>query len=826
MGLKETFTTLPKFQANLSAVGLDFTALPLALTTTYPIILADNFNDATKDPKWLTSPIPPGAGPAHSFAYSGVVSTVNTAFTNANDRYAESFVRVVPIFVNTVKFRIAQINGFAPPGTLQAEIWGTTGPDGQPNPANVLAISNPIVASTIPVVEVANLGNPPFYALVTFTMQTMPTLPANVKHAIVLRHINPATQPTNSVVEMYRDAGSATIQNGGFHWISFNSGSTWSRGDAGAPPYSIFQYQVDGQELNLAPPTPNPFPIETGGFLQWDYPDAALYDIGTIYNQVLPFWQLETRFLFSVISAAFAQFTPLEWGLSMLQGSIDPPPLSNPNQTGKQIWELYIRPSAASNNLSFIPIVVNGAGQRLTQLPGSPTVWQAYSNQGGWFLTPTGAAAGVPITVKVTRGPSGGVKFLIYKNDDPLQIIFQSTESPAPIVRTGNYHLEVAHAKEAPGSRFRFDYFNVSDVAGETPTGEVIYRRQYSRVTKVTGYTLNRILPTAGAKINVRIRSAEDVITLATLPFSDPMLPTSIIGNIETGAVTIAPGSFIDVKLEFIRASPSPTLTAFDFTTTPRVVFEDRPMILSVDELGPGLNSIWSSEEAGGVAETANTKKVADGDHTTQYTTINSTDGTSSTLQCNFLNATGGGEFRTIGAVIFRNTNVKRAIVRIGGTILFDGELTTDTEIVAFTPISTTLIHIDVISTKVANQTKKIGELYMGEILVTLPGFDEYVPARPIFEAGTFRTIGGKLISYRGKHKYKSNWAVSILDTTTKDSVEAIWATRPQVTFWPEPSARPLDLFDVGWMMAELPFPYTVKVKGTGFSINADVEEI
>jgi hypothetical protein len=251
--------------------------------------------------------------------------------------------------------------------------------------------------------------------MTAFTFPTPPTLLANVAYAIVIRHTNPATQPSNNVVEVYRDTNAAALSNGGHQWFSFNAGSTFSA--YSPPPHQHFNYALAGTQVNSSPPTPNPFPVETGGFLQFDYPDGVPHNIETIYNSPRGSIELETRFIWTILNSSVFQFTPLEWGLHMLQGLIETPPLSDTNIASKRLWELFIRPSASSNNLSFIPIVVDAAGNRLTQLPSGG--WQTYSNQGGWFVVPINAAAGVPITVKVLRQANGGLIFTVYKNDDP-----------------------------------------------------------------------------------------------------------------------------------------------------------------------------------------------------------------------------------------------------------------------------------------------------------------------------------------------------------------------------------------------------------------------
>jgi len=825
VSLKEILNQPSQFQSNAGSTGLDLTAMPIKLQQTLTFPIADDFNDGVKDPKWLTSPIPPPPGPPHTFAYSGTNSITKTPIVSDTYRYAQSFLRSVPFKLNNCKWRVHQIQGFTPPGFVQSEVWGTTGPDGEPDETQVLAVSNPIQAFNLPVVPQAELENPSTYTLTTFTFPTPPTLNANTKYAIVIRHIGTVTQPSNSIVEVYRDQNSPSPANGGFSWLSFNAGSTWSRGDQFAPQYSNFNYEVNGQEINTSPPTPNPFPVETGGFLQFDYPDAQQRNIETIYNSPRGSVELETRFIWTILDNTVFQFTPLEWGLHMLQGAIEAPPLSDSNIASKRLWELFIRPSASSNNLSFIPIVVDASGNRLTQLPSAPTSWQGYSNQGGWFVIPINAAAGVPITVKVLRQPNGGVIFTVYKNDDPNQVIFQTTASPPLRTLTGDVHLDVGHSLEAPGSRFRFDYFKLSGEIIEPPSGEVILRRSYPIKTKVTGYRMDRILPAPGSKINVRVRAADTLTDLQAAAFSDPATGVAV-GNIETGSVNMPPALFFDVKLEFVKASPGPTLNAFDFTVAQQLMEDDLPVILSVDEAGPGLVSAISSEEGGGVTETANTRKLVDGDADAQWVSLNASDASSVTLQLTFLQASGGNEGRNVNALILRNTNIKALRVHIGVTTLFDGEIGEDDVIIPFPLQFTPIIQIDAKTTKTPNQNKKIGEVYAGQVLLILPCFDAYDPKRRLFESGDLRTLGGKLVAFRGKDKYASRWTVRLVDRSTKDELERIFRQNPFVTFWPEPGFRPRDLFDVGWKLEELPFTYTDVVKTAGHTLESDMEEI
>ena len=83
-----------------------------------------------------------------------------------------------------------------------------------------------------------------------------------------------------------------------------------------------------------------------------------------------------------------------------------------------------------------------------------------------------------------------------------------------------------------------------------------------------------------------------------------------------------------------------------------------------------------------------------------------------------------------------------------------------------------------------------------------------------------------KLVAYRGKNKYAGKWRIMLTDSTTKDEIERIFKQNPLMTFWPEPKARPRDLFDVGWRAEALPFAYSDVFKNAGHTIEAEMTEI
>jgi hypothetical protein len=93
-------------------------------------------------------------------------------------------------------------------------------------------------------------------------------------------------------------------------------------------------------------------------------------------------------------------------------------------------------------------------------------------------------------------------------------------------------------------------------------------------------------------------------------------------------------------------------------------------------------------------------------------------------------------------------------------------------------------------------------------------------------EAGTFRTLGGKLIAFRGEDKFGARWTTTLVPQSVKDTLESIFKANPLVTFYPEPKSRPRDLFNVAWKINEINFPYSDVVKAAGYSLDGEMTEV
>ena len=319
------------------------------------------------------------------------------------------------------------------------------------------------------------------------------------------------------------------------------------------------------------------------------------------------------------------------------------------------------------------------------------------------------------------------------------------------------------------------------------------------------------------------IRTGDNIEEVQAKSYGNP-LPTTTNDDTETGQLSLPAARIFETQLEFIKASPSPTLNSFDFTSAMAVVEDDQPIILSLDEAGPGLARAYNYEE--GLVETPNSKKLIDGDADTQWTSLSASNLTPVTVMVVFVTPSGGADSRDLNAVILRDTNIKGLKLYVAGTTLFEGEITEDDVIIPFPPIATAAIQLEARTTKIPDQNKKIGEIYCGQMLLALPNFESYAPQRELFEAGSLRTLGGKLIAWRGRNKYASKWRITLADTDSKDATELIFRENPLITFWPEPKARPRELFDVGWKAETLPFSYSSVFKNAGHTIEAEMEEI
>lgn len=561
-------------------------------------------------------------------------------------------------------------------------------------------------------------------------------------------------------------------------------------------------------------------PIETGGYLQFSYPDYEPQNSQVIFNSLRGMYELETRFICESISNNVLPYSDyfVPFGPAILGAPILTPPLTDTQYEQNLVWGCWTNWSPYTNFLAFLPFCYDRNGVKY--------MWKQSENR--WVIDPGPSGrqpvflnnpAQIPITLKATIS-GDGIVIKAYKNDNPTQVIFETAQSPA--LRTfDNYYLQLAHAPNFGGGRTKYDYFKLSGPVFEPDYGELIIRKTFPIKSKIISYELERVLNNSDIELKMRCGNALESLNNAEFKLIDPELLTN---NTETGRLNLPEALYYDFKFEFIKTLQSPLLNSFGFTVIPSFVFNDEPAILSLDEAGPKLAMVTSSEE--GLSETLNTRKIIDGDINTQWVSLNASDTLPVTLQITFLSSTGGNELRNINCLILRNTNIKDIRIHCGVTTLFEGELLEDNVIIPFDLISTPIIQIEAKTTRIAEQNKKIGECYCGQILAILPGFDSYQPEVKYFENGLMRTIGGKLLSYRGSSKYQSKWKVITLDKELTEKLKDIFKNEPFVTFWAEPRTKPAELFDVSWNMSAFAYIYSSQFKGAGYDIEVEMTEL
>jgi len=795
---KKIFNTAAQFQQNVGSENLDLSQMPLVLASSTPLELADDFNDGVKDARWQTSGV---LSKVH--AYDSSVSIQYRGFYTAGRYMAQTFELPAQYTVAKVEMVVFRDN-YALPGDIVLEIRATSGSPGSETPSStVLATSNPVPAASLPLFQ---YPNPIFVA---FTIQNPPILQPGVRYALVLRH----TQ-VHASYKAYL-AGDDYITGDryatGCGLYSDDSGATWS-------PFTSY---VRDFWFRIYAPGESPKPAESGGFLVFDYPSRnTAEDIETIFNSSRGALELETRFIWTRLDTQAD--TGMTWGIAWLRGDIKRPPLTSQEYEDRLLVEIRIQTWPQSNDLTFVVVMVGAGGTKYAWKQSY--TWEAFT-QGfiGFPLLPWGGAAGVPVTIKITPQDNGGVKVKIYKNDDPAQTILD-TLSASPAVRTitGDRHLSIGHYGQIYGSRVSFDYFKLSGQPQRAGQGSVVLRHQYTTPMKFQRFNLDRDLPSQANRVNVYLRGGNTVDEAQAQPWGSAV-PTTVQGSVETGEVAAAAAKIFETKLEFIGGS-SPSLNGFDFTSLMAAAADDGPIVLSLDAAN-AWSYVISSEEA---SPSANTAKAVDGDAATQWANIgNAQDDQQVTLHVQFRDANGAPKIERVGAVILRNHNLRELdVLSHTDAVLFSGEVTADDEIIVFDEVDTQGVKIRGKSTRVANQNKKIGEVYAGRILVVMPPLDEYEPLRRMFETGDLRTLGGRLISFAGVVKYAARLRWALVDQTTKDALAQVFAAIRQVTLWPEPAARPRELFDVGWKSEDMPHPYTDKHKNAGLSVEVSVEEI
>ncbi len=804
MAVEQTLNTAAQFQAaTIENNSIKTSSMPVKLETVSGTQqLIDDFNDGVRDPLWL---VPTQTQEVFSFEtlVSYQVGRLNVPNTGQN-LLAQTFTPTQNMSLGAVSMLVDNVSLYPNEG-ITAQIR-TTDQSGFPT-------------STILGSKFLEVGNWPFPSIGDFRrlqwiFDSPISLQSGTKYAIVL---SPSWTPSMiSYAEVLGSTAGEYTQGQAFRFDA--SQSAWLPAIFGVQDYYFKLYEG----------VPVAEPVETGGFLQFDYPDASGQKfVGTCRNQALYDLELETRFIWDILASPAN--SSYEFGLHFLRGQIG---FHTTDKDDLLIWELIFSPTPTNGVFRIVPVMTDSSGTKRTFISGGGG-WVPFDYQFGYLVGAPGN--NVPVTFRVTRDQSTqGIKMLAYRNDNPEDIIFDTDVSPVPRALSGDYFFNLGLGINIYASRFKFDYFKVPAPLVEAQHGDLTLRHSFALRSQLTKLSIDRSLPAPGGLINMRYRVADTTAQLDTLPFSD-IVPTTVQGNIESGFLSAPLALFCDTKLEFSRDTLGPQLNALALTMQPEIIVpptppeaeaagEDSPIIFSLNEVSPESAKITDSES--GSDETANTAQIKDDDPKTQWVSQSSQDGQEVTVTIAFIDSQGSPVVKKLNSLYIRNTNIKQFRVHINDTNLAAGDLANNDSVIAFDDVEADFIQISATSTQTANENKKIGEVYAGRILLTLPGFNTYEPARAKFQSGQFRAISGRLIRYAGISKYSSRWTVTLLSPQDKDLLEKIFRENEFVTFLPEPSFRPREMFDVGWKMEELTFPYSEIFKVPGHTVEVQMEEI
>jgi len=426
------------------------------------------------------------------------------------------------------------------------------------------------------------------------------------------------------------------------------------------------------------------------------------------------------------------------------------------------------------------------------------------------------AVASGNLTIKA-RDDQGTIRF--DTSGQPLAIKIADLQ-PWLVLGDSNLDMPV-------GGNYLYDSVETDIPVTGTTSGFIRFREGLGARGRLGKLKISPTLVSAG-QISIKARSADSLDALIAAPFqSTGQFAPDPAGN--EAELAVAPAAFFEIELGLFSSSPGPEI--FLFTWEIEAVLEDNPLVLSLDVVDTN-SAIVSAINTTPAEDQTTVPYVKDGDSSTQWISTNSQEsfGIGWTITLGFRRA-GAPVEEIIDTIILRNTNFGRVDVELSKIgfnsrkMVWSGELLASDVILRFDPYQSSNIIIYITGSRTPNEKKTLGEVYAGRLLAVLPNFDEYEPKRELVESGSLRTLGGKLITFRGRDKYTSRWRVSQVARENKDLIEQVFKENPLVTFWPEPKYRPRDLFDVGWSVETIPFAYSDVVKTAGYTLEAEMKE-
>lgn len=431
---------------------------------------------------------------------------------------------------------------------------------------------------------------------------------------------------------------------------------------------------------------------------------------------------------------------------------------------------------------------------------------------------------------------NAGGQLTIIAKDDQSVIRFDTSSQPLSIKINDNQRWMVlgdSDLSDMPtGTTQLFDSIETDIPTSGASSGFIRFRDSLGARAKLGTIKVipSTLIQTQPAPITIKARSSDDLADLVNTPFKDSgQFTPNVLGN--ELELNVSPGSYFEVELDLFSNSPGAEILFLSWEIEPLV--DDTPLIFSLDAITKDAVVVSSSVGAAQPEVQTTVPNIKDGDSESKWVSTTGLEGfgISWSLTIGFKKGTVFFE-EIIDTIILRNTNIKKiaiTLTELGSNnpeTVFSGELLSSDAIITFPPKLSAQIIIAIESSQTPNDLKFLGEIFAGRLLVALPCFSKYEPKRELVEAGTLRTLGGKIIAYRGRDKYMSRWTVEQVSKELKDILEEAFKDNALVTFWPEPKFRTRDLFDVAWKLEEIPFPYTDVFKTAGHTIESEMTEI
>ncbi|HOX24050.1 MAG TPA: hypothetical protein PLL10_11330, partial [Elusimicrobiales bacterium] len=143
MAIKRILNTASQFQANVENANIDVSAMPIKLAMTYPVSMADDFNDGVKDPLWKEVPQSEAV-----FEQLFNVGALNRFFEINGISNSQTFSYARAKNVTKVTLPLRRFGTFVSGENLIVELRTATA-YGLPT-STILGTSQPVAASSVP----------------------------------------------------------------------------------------------------------------------------------------------------------------------------------------------------------------------------------------------------------------------------------------------------------------------------------------------------------------------------------------------------------------------------------------------------------------------------------------------------------------------------------------------------------------------------------------------------------------------------------------------------------------------------------------------------